>query len=314
MARRLEKIEKEMGYCEVKLEKERRHRKQIECLDQELHDLEQLIKLLRPHDALLKGRVGTERSERPSREAFLAAGLLDLAADKREWMQRCRAEVSDKLPHFTGFNERLHSLEEEKKATLRGLSSARYGKMLRLTEDFKKTEQFWNELTEDTNNLEEASFYIDRNLDYLRSARNFLIIAKGSYDVETWRQYGYLADLFRHSNIGRAREMVDGADRNIQMAQMDLACVTQVRNKPKESSYVRVLLPFMDALYEDLFGHGRILATVQVVEAALASNLKLEGQLKSLREGRTTKLERAEKNRSQLFHRMGADRSRELTA
>ena len=36
MARRLDKIEKEIGYCEIKLEKDRRMRKQVQFLQNHL--------------------------------------------------------------------------------------------------------------------------------------------------------------------------------------------------------------------------------------------------------------------------------------
>ena len=74
-----------------------------------------------------------------------------------------------------------------------------------------------------------------------------------------------------------------------------------------------IMIPFMEALYEDLFVHDQIQMTVQVVEAALANNLKLAGLLKAKRENLAVKLERTEKIRAQLFQRMGAGHRSELT-
>ena len=41
MVRKIEKIEKEMGYCEIKLEKKRRLRRQVMFLDADLEVLEE---------------------------------------------------------------------------------------------------------------------------------------------------------------------------------------------------------------------------------------------------------------------------------
>ncbi len=317
MARRLEKIEKEMGYCDVKLEKERRTRKQIEFLRASLDELNQMVRLVKPHDVLLKDEV-PEIGSRPSREAFLAAGLLDLLRDKRDVNQREIEELQVRLEHYDGFVDKKRVLEDEKKNVMRSLTGSRSSKLRRLNEEFKKIEKSWNELTEDLLNVDEAIFFVDRNLDYLRSARNFLISAKGNYDVENWRRDGYLTDLFRHSSIGRAREMADGADRNLQSAQKELVCLSSLKRSdsrlaPGSPAWTQVLISFIDALYDDIFVSGQIRSTVQVIEAALASNLKIQGQLQAKKESMAAKLEQIEKARGDLFQRMGAGQRSELT-
>ena len=44
MVRKIEKIEKEMGYCEIKLEKKRRLNRQVMFLETDLEVLDQFIK------------------------------------------------------------------------------------------------------------------------------------------------------------------------------------------------------------------------------------------------------------------------------
>ena len=50
MVRKLEKIEKEMGYCEIKLEKERRLRRQVQFLEADLEVLDRFVKLYEGFD------------------------------------------------------------------------------------------------------------------------------------------------------------------------------------------------------------------------------------------------------------------------
>ena len=315
--RKLEKIEKELGYCDIKLEKARRARRQVGFLRDEFEELTELKNLLKPHDALLLSHA-PDINELPSREAFLCAGVLDLVREKREVVERQLRDLIEKLPNFQCFADRKHLLEDEKRCVMRALSSSRRMKLRRINDEFKRIERVWNELTGDLFDLDEGVFFVDRNLDYLKSARNFLLSAKGEFDLDGWRRVGYLTDLFRHSYIGRTREMVDGADRNIRSAQVELVSMSGFRKSeraiaPGSGSYMLIMIPFMEALYEDLFVHDQIQMTVQVVEAALANNLKLAGLLKAKRENLAVKLERTEKIRAQLFQRMGAGHRSELT-
>lgn len=173
------------------------------------------------------------------------------------------------------------------------------------------------ESTGDAKNLDQAIVHIEGNLDYLKSARNFLVSAKGEYDLEAFRRAGFLTDLFRHSSVGRAREMVHGADRNLQLAQTQLCCVKRFGRKdrkllPESGSYHLALVPFVEALYEDLFVHTQIQLTIQVVEAALADNLKTLGMLEAKREELLYELERIDTARTRLFQKMGAGQRVEM--
>lgn len=310
MARRLDKIEKEMGYCEIKLEKERRLRKQVQFLKADIAALDALIRgharwQVPPPQASI-GRSLGEENRRPSRPAFMAAGLLEIVQEEREILIRELDEINTRLDSFSGFETKRTVLEEEKRSVLKDLAPAHSSKIRRLNEHFKKIERQWNSLTEDVINLDEAIFFLERNLDYLRSCRTFLISAKGSFDIEAWLSGGYLSDLFRHSNIGRAKEMADGADRNLKMALKELVCVSSVKTRPE--SFQRVLHALLEALYEDIFVEGKLQSSLRVVEAALAGNLKLVEQVKAKREVWGAKLDEVEKLRAQLFSRLEADR------
>ncbi len=310
MARRLDKIEKEMGYCEVKLEKERRLNKQIEFLSADLREMDAIIAHHRTASA--HEQHGAERVREPSgfrrppRESFIAAGLLEIVEEEREIMKREVEDLSSRLDNFNGFQRKHGFLEEERKDALRSFRDSDSSHMQRKDEEFRKVEKQWNFLTEDLINLDEGIFFLDRNIDYLRSCRSFLFSARGSFEIETWMLGGYLADLFRHSPIGRAKEMADGADRNLKLAQKELVCITSI--KLRWDAYRRVLLAFLEALHEDIFAEGHLRQSVQVVDAALAGNLKLLEQVKAKRESLQTRLEQIDKVRDQLFSEFGPER------
>jgi len=310
MARRLAKREKEMGYCEIKLEKERRLYKQIAFLRADIAALNHL--LWQYQSAGMNPRALTIRSpdgdgaRRPSREEFLAAGLIEIIREERDILSRETEELEGRLHTFTGFETKRSVLEEEKRNALRDLAPAHSMKMRRINEEFKRIERQWHALTEDAINLDEGIFFLDRNLDYLRSCRTFLISAKGNFDIESWVSGGYLSDLFRHSNIGRAKEMADGADRNLKMALKELVCVSNAKIRP--DPFQRILDPVLEALYEDIFIEGRLQSSLQVVEAALAGNLKLVEQVKIKREQLGARLEQTEKVRGAMFSRLGSER------
>jgi hypothetical protein len=313
MFRRLDKIEKEMGYCEIKLEKERRLRKQILFLENDLAAIDGLIGEFSRRgflDLPLNGKFDIERSRKTARERFLAAGLLELYRDEREILGRERDELLARLRNFSGFDSKRVNLEEEKRKALKNISPAHSVKLRKINDDFKRIEKSWNSFSEDLINLDEGIFFIDRNLDYLKSARTFLISAKGSFDIESWVSTGYLSDLFRHSNIARAKEMADGADRNLKMAQKALVCLASV--KANAEGFQRVLVPFLDALFEDIFVESRLMDTLQVVEATLANNLKLAEAIKAKRAALEAKLIEAEKMRAQMFTRLGENRTSRL--
>ena len=113
MVRKLEKIEKEMGYCEIKLERERRLRRQAEFLTAELEAVERFLKLYESSDvqihelpfADIAHQIAVERSrsDRPgpaferAREGFLSAGIFQMVREDREILVRERGELLAKL-------------------------------------------------------------------------------------------------------------------------------------------------------------------------------------------------------------------------
>ncbi len=313
MARRLDKIEKEMGYCEIKLEKERRIRKQVQFLQNDIEALDRLTYEFSRRglsEMPANGRFFMESARSGARERFLAAGLLEILNEEREILNRERQELLVRLQNFTGFESKRTLLEDEKRKALKNMAPAHSSKLRKLNDDFKRIERQWNALTEDLINLDEGLFFLDRNLDYLRSARTFLISAKGSFDIESWVSSGYLSDLFRHSNIGRAKEMADGGDRNLKMAQKELVCVASMRIHAEQ--FQRILVSLLETLFEDIFKEGRIQSSLEIVEAALANNLKLTEQVKAKRALLDEKLQEAEKMRNQVFSQLGADRASRL--
>jgi hypothetical protein len=316
MARRLDKIEKEMGYCEIKLEKERRLRKQVLFLQNDLEALDRLDREYRRRGLIEQTTTGRfdagGRSRKTARERFLAAGLIELLQDEREILSRERTEILSRLQNFTGFESKRTFLEEEKRKALKHIAPLHSSKMRKLNDDFKKIERQWNSFSEDLINLDEGIFFLDRNLDYLRSARTFLISAKGSFDIEGWVASGYLSDLFRHSNVGRAKEMADGADRNLKLAQKELVCISSF--KLPLDQFQRVLVPLLETLFEDLFKLGKIQNSLQLVEAILANNLKLVEGVKSKRQALDEKLQEAERLRNQMFSQLGTSRTSRLVS
>jgi hypothetical protein len=300
MTRRLDKIEKEIGYCEIKMEKERRIRKQVQFLRDDIEILDQIV-----DEYSRRGSLGAEPRRKASREGFLSVGLIELVREEREILNREREGLQGRLKTFTGFEPKRSLLEEEKRNALRVLSPAHSSKLRRINDDFKKVERQWNSFTEDLANLDEGIFFLDRNLDYLKSCRTLLITAKGEFDIEFWNSRGRLSNLFRHTHIGRAKEMGDGADRNLKMAQKELVCLTSVKLKPEH--FQRVLLSLLTALFEDIFVEGKFEKSIKVVDAVLRENIKLTDQVKAKRAVLAQKLEQTEKLRSQMFSRLGAN-------
>ncbi len=310
MARRLDKIEKEMGYCEIKLEKERRLRKQIIFIENDLQALEKLVDAYRRRGLIDQTTTGRFYLDRMARERFLAAGLLEILQEEHEILNRERDELLARLQNFTGFESKRNLLEDEKRKALKNISPSHSAQLRKINEDFKKVERAWNSLTEDLINIDEGLFFLERNLDYLRSARTFLISAKGSFDIDSWVSSGYLSDLFRHSTIGRAKEMADGADRNLKLAQKELVCISSV--KLHSEQFQRILVPFLEALFQDIFLEGKLQISLQVIEATLANNLKLVEQVKAKRQVVEEKVQEAEKLRNEMFSQLGVDRSSRL--
>ena len=328
MVRRLEKIEKEMGYCEIKLEKRRRLCTQREFLLADLDALTRFSKLYESSDMGLRSlpyakvarqlTLERNRSEKPgrffqrSKEDFIAAGILDMVRDDREVLKREVADLDAKLESFSGFTKKRTVLEEERQLVLNSLAPNLSSRIRKLNESFHKVESQWNSLTEDSLNLDEGIFFLSRNADYVKSARSFLITAKGNFDIETWIDTGFTSDLFRHSNIGRAKEMLDGANRNLKLAQMELCAAHHIQLQL--DGFEPVLVEFLDALFDDIFLEGRLGQSITVVEKAEGGSEKCVRQARQKRGTLHSKLERTERERTAVFQRLGTSRGGRLAA
>ncbi len=322
MVRKLEKIDKELGYCEVKLEKARRLKKQQDFLSAELEAVGRFLKLYESSDlklhelpfAAISQQIAVERSrsEKPgpaferAREDFVSAGVFQLVREDQETLVRERNEIRTKLANYSGFSAKRNVLESEREETLTSLGSSQAGRVQRLGDEFKAVEADWNSLTEDALNLDEAIFYLSRNVDYIKSARSFLVAAKGSFDVENWLDSGFVTDLFRHSNIARAKEMFDGACRNQKLARNELCCMVHLHVELE--GFEPMLSQFLSALFEDIFLEGRLVRSLSVIETAFEKSETYLKRVRDQREVLHSKLDATEKVRNQLFLKLGGER------
>jgi len=328
MVRRLEKIEKEMGYCDIKMEKERRLRRQLDFLRADVEALEKFMKMYEssgvglqhlPFEKMAQ-QISLERARTDkvgpfffrAREDFISAGVLEMVRDEREILLREREAIDTKLLSFTGFGKKRTVLEEERDMALKSLAPTHSSRMRKIAENFKDVEERWNNLTEDAINMDEGIFYLVRHVDYIKSARSFLISAKGSFDIESSIESRYSSDLFRHSNVGRAKEMIDGANRNLKLAQKELCCVENVKFRPE--GFEPVLVGFLDSLFVDIFSDARLGRCITVVEKAFAQSEKNLHQVRQKREALHAKLERIERLRTQLFQRLGEEKRGRVSA
>jgi len=324
MVRRLDKIEKEMGYCEIRLEKERRLRKQavflqadLDALKRILRDLERAstegysaggvvagIPVAQVAEAAASASVDLERY----RKAFVTAGVLDSLRDERALLERELDGVADRLKGYAAFEDRQLGLLREKRLALRGLAQDSNVRLRRINEDFRRVEDQWTSLAEDLINLDEALFFLEGNIDYLRSARGFLVAARATFDLQAWLRTPYETDLMRHSDIGRAREMVEGADRNVKLAEKDLVCLANARVPTEELR--RGMVPFFSALFDDLFIRRRMESTVQLVEEIAHVNERVLGKARERRQRLEAVKARIERERERKYSEMGAARRR----
>jgi hypothetical protein len=322
MVRKLDKIEKEMGYCEIKLEKERRLRRQAGFLRSEVEVLNRFIqrydgaknsltdlafpKIGRQIELERQSRDTPGPVFRRAKEEFIAAGVVEVVSAEREILEREADDLGGKFENYSGFGQKREILENEKRQALTSVAAQLTPRVRKLNDDFKRIEQLWNSLTEDALNLDEGLFFLSRNVDYLKSSRSFLVAAKGSFDVETWVEDGHAGNLFRHSNVGRAREMIDGANRNLKLAQKEFVCIINL--KFEIDGFEPVLFQFLDALFDDIFLDTRLDRTLHVVEFAIKESEKRLQRTRQRREQLHRKLERAEWTRVSLFQRLGGER------
>jgi hypothetical protein len=319
MIRKLDRIEKELGYCETKLEKERHLRRQLEYLHTELAVLEDVEKSYRDGTPPLSDlpyaewgrRIAKEREwttkpgpsfERAKRQ-LISAGILDLIRQEKDLLTREIRETSNKFHAFVGFEEKREVLAREKSAALQRVSPQVLSQMRRIGSEFKRAEEAWNAYAEDAIHFDEAMFFLSRHVDYHRSCRSFLVAAKGSFDLENWMEDEYVDSLFRHSNIGRAKEMLDGAHRNWRLAQKELVCVgsRSLALGSIEPGYAR----FLDALFDDVFLDGRLQRSIAEIEQRIVESEATLRRCENERAELTLALEASELSRVELFQRLG---------
>ncbi|MEC7774589.1 MAG: hypothetical protein VYC32_00700 [Planctomycetota bacterium] len=327
MVRKIEKIEKEMGYCEIKLEKKRRLRRQVMFLDADLEVLEEfsrsyegcyrsLAELPYPK---IGNQVAVERQslEEPGpyfmrcKDDFIAAGAVEMVGEEMKLLQREKEDIEARFETFSGLLRKRDLLLEEKQEALQSIAPVQSTRLRKVGEDFKKTEEQWHGLTEDSINMDEAIGYLSRNVDYLESASNFLTAAKGAFDVEGWIDGDYEGTLFRHSNIGRAREMVYGANRNLKLAQKELVCVVNLEFDLTD--FEPFMVNFLGSLFHDIFIKGRLHTILDLVEEAIVDSRSRLKVVQKKREQLRKKAERTEKTRARLFQRIGGEKRGRLS-
>ena len=277
----LDRIEKEMGYCQVNLEKDRRLRCQELYLRAEVEALKEVLKSyskVKFEEALKSNRlVGYPVAELPglmrngskedvlrARSAFVSAALQWALRDTQELLAHELDGVVERLASYTDFEGKRSNLLQQRKRMLERLGFDEDECAGEALEGFEKIESRWNRVREDLVNAEVALAYLQGNLDYLHSARSFLFGARVSFDVDQWCRTGYLSDLFRHSPVSRVFEMVRCADFNVRMAEKELICLERWPHRAHKSG--TVLGPFVHRLFDDLFTRGNFQSTKAVIE------------------------------------------------
>ncbi len=326
MVRRLEKIDKEIGYCEIKLEKERRLRTQLEFLHVTAAALGRVIASFEPRSGratLESGRnlggaalvaVCQRATLHPAsaeterfRSEFRAEATLPLLIDERQGALREIADLESRLLTFQVFRAKLDGLMRDRKKALAALKGGKEP-LMEMAHEFERVEQTWNTLTEDLMNIDEAIFYVSHSLDYVRSARNFILAARSEFSIESWLRSGYLVDLFKHSAVGRAKEMVVGADRNVKSAALELLCLEEVPLRTEALS--AMLLPFLDELFDDLFIGLKLTRTLRFLDERTEAFMRWLKELEGRREAIFALQQEHEESRVRLFNRIGDERKR----
>jgi len=324
MVRKLEKIEKEMGYCQIKLEKAARLRVQLRFLKLHERSLAESIARFRElagdsdlhgnelagvrldevyHAVTLNDR--TEQAEE-FRQAFRVAGALGMLEHERDLLERETDDLEARLDTFDVFSAKQELLTTEREHALLSFHTESAEPIAEISREFDQIESNWNGLTEDLMNLDEAVKHVGHAADYLRSARGFILAGRSQFTIETWLREGYLLDLFKHTSVGRAKEMVEGADRNLKVALRELICLDEVTIDPDD--FEHLLLPFLDALFGDLFVSCKLRKTMELLEDRISRLERLFGELDRLRDDVFTLQSEQEQQRVRLFTQIGDER------
>ncbi len=320
--RQLDRIDKEMGYCEVKLEKERRLRCQQLYLQADVEALDEVLGTYNTDEieACLKanqlGRIsldevpkvlrrGEKRNRNAIRQGFLSVATYLALREEREILGNELEGINQRLGAYDGFETRRSRLLEQRRRTLEDLGVPDGGESNDLVREFQITESQWNNLSEDFANAEAAVYHVERNLDYLRSGRNFILAGRATFDIEEWRRTGCFSDLFKHSAVGRAFEMVQGAEINVKLAEKELICL--VSHKIRDAKIQRVLGTFVHALFDDLFVLTSLQQTKNLLEEAEEKNRRRFEELSKLQEKLEAQKFDLETRREQKFAEMGEE-------
>ncbi len=267
MRNRIKEIEKEIGFCENRLEKKRRLQRRSESLR---HDIEVL-------DDLLKGFAGCEglpkaEPEGPEvprhRRRLLAIGLLDALREERDILTWEAESVRSILKGLTGLRSRISHIEKERARLLLSLQETHSTPPEREAAVVAARE--WDTCFEDIQDIEDAVFSLKRNLDYLRSCRQHLVAAKDELDPGTPAASQF--DIYRHSSVGRAQEMALGADRNLKEAQRELTCMS--RSALRTGALRPIFLDLSGSLFDDILEGRDFERSRKLIEAALAVNAR----------------------------------------
>ncbi len=324
MVRKLEKIEKEMGYCQIKLEKAERLRVQLRFLKLHERSLEESITRFRElagdsdlhgnelagvrlddvyHEVTLDDRTPLADE---FRQAFRVAGSLGMLEDEKATLEREIEDLDERLQTFDVFDDKREMLMAEREHALLSFRTEGAEPIAAISREFDEIEDSWNGLTEDLMNIDEALKHIGHAADYLRSARGFVLAGRSQFTIETWLREGYLLDLFKHTSVGRAKVMVEGADRNLKVALRELICLDEVTIDPED--FEHLLLPFLDSLFEDLFVRCKLRKSMELLEGRVARLERLYGELDGLRQKVLELQGEQEEERVRLFTQIGDER------
>ncbi|NCF98700.1 MAG: hypothetical protein GWP39_04225 [Planctomycetia bacterium] len=324
LIRRLEKIEKELGYCQIKLEKEHRLATRVHFLRAHRDQMREALTSYPETDSNSHNSLGgiafleisrrmmedeSSFSYEDIRLSFIALGMRPEIGQELELLDTDISDTTEKLSTFRVFHDKIAGLQSERAQALSSFILEEGEPVLEISENFEATESRWNVLTEDLTNLDDALFCVQRANDYLSSARNFVLQARSHYSVQQWLESGYLVDLFKHSLIGRIKEMLEGAERNLKTALGELICLNDEDYDLFEfSDFAPILLPFYKQLFGDVFKQTKFQDVLSLVEERLDRSERLHKRLEEARENVFSSQMEQESARENLFHQIGEER------
>ncbi|MEE2889534.1 MAG: hypothetical protein VX404_03735 [Planctomycetota bacterium] len=328
LIRRLEKIEKELGYCQIKLEKEQRLATRVHFLRHYRDQLHSALEDYPDEDAGSGGSLcgmGFEEIAlgiveedphldlKPLLTSFLSIGMRPDILGELEDLEININDTAEKLATFRVFHDKIQGLQSERTTALSSFDLSGDEPVLAISDNFEVTETKWNVLTEDLTNLDDALHNVARAIDYLTSARNFVLTARSHFSVQDWLKNGYLVDLLKHSTVGRVREMMKFAERNLKRALGELICLNDedydfVGLKDFAPYFAPLLKPLYVRLFDDVFGQKKFHNVLQLVEERLDHTEKLHRKLQGAREKVFQSQLQHERDRERLFHLIGDER------